>query len=53
MSEKYTIHEIFVKIDTKISANSLENTLSKIYLYFYAPMCYGHMGRVTPMCDQN
>ena len=44
MSEKYTIHEIFVIIDTKISANSLENTLSKIYLYFlctYVLWTYG------------
>ena len=45
--------QIFLKIETKICANSLENTLSKSMYIFYAPMSYGHMGRLTTMCDQN
>ena len=47
MSERYTIHVNLIKIDTKYVLIQ-----SKIYFIFYAPMCYGHMGRVTTMCDQ-
>ena len=52
MSEKDKIQENFVKIETKICANSVKIVYQKSKNYIYAPMCYGHLGRVTAMFDQ-
>ena len=52
MSEKDQIQEHFVKINTKICANSVKIVHQKSKNYIYAPVCYGHLGIVPAMFDQ-
>ena len=52
MSEKDKIQEIFVKNEIKFVQILLKIVPQKSNHFFYAPMCYRHMGTVTAMYDQ-